>query len=316
MFLLQAFLFKFPNIVWKNLKNLSGLNVSKLVGMAWDTHMLTQEKRDEKMEHMAIFIDMWLKTYSQYKYNALTQFRDKFSYLMFCFGRRSGTYLHGLYMFVKLLYFINIIGQFFLLSAFLDLNFWAFGFSAMATLRKQGNWQDQYNFPRIGLCDYKVRQLENVQTFTVQCVLSINLFLEKMYLLLWFWLIMVLIFDSVNLCQWTVRGLMPNSGESFINKYLMLLEIDPKKDKKLFVRFVHRYLRSDGVFVLRMVAVNTSEILILDLMRHLWKRFQDNYSLNEDQDGVAAPNGSSPGVSPSAPAIEENDYSLPPKKIE
>nr|BCO10879.1 Limax innexin 10 [Ambigolimax valentianus] len=318
MFLLQAFMFKFPNLIWKHLKNYCGLNVAKLIGMAWDTNMLTQDKRDEKMEHMAVFIDKWLTTYTQYKYNVFTRFRDKFSRVMFCFGKHSGTYLNGLYMFVKLLYMANVIGQFFLLSSFLDLNFWMFGLSAMKTLNKQGHWEDYENFPRIGLCDYKIRQLQNLQTYTVQCVLSINLFLEKMYLILWFWLILMVAFDSVNLLQWIIRGLRPHSGESFLVKYLHLMDVDTKEEKKDFVRFVHSYLRSDGVFMLRMVAENTSEIMVLDLIKHLWKKFKELHCLKDADADQVVENGAAFSPGPSAPSIDDEDEDfepIEPKKI-
>uniref|UniRef100_A0A0B7AQ97 Innexin n=1 Tax=Arion vulgaris TaxID=1028688 RepID=A0A0B7AQ97_9EUPU len=135
-----------------------------------------------------------------------------------------------------------------------------------------------------------------------------------MYLILWFWLIFVLIFDSINLIQWLFRNLRPHSGESFVAKYLRLLQIDSKRQKKLFVKFVHTYLRVDGVFMLRIVAGNTSEILILDLIKHLWERFQNAHSILEKDDAVT-PNGISLNTSPSAPDIEDYDNTLPPKKF-
>ncbi|NP_001191594.1 pannexin 6 [Aplysia californica] len=313
MFILQAALFKFPNILWQELKIYSGLNVSKVVGMAWETSMMKQEERDEKMGHIAHFIDRWLRTYSQYKYNALTRFRDRFSSVIWCFGERTGTYISGLYMFTKLLYFVNVIGQFFLLSAFLDLNFWRFGIDAFTIWNKKGRWQDLYNFPRIGLCDYKVRQLENIQTLSVQCVLSINLFLEKMYLILWFWLVMLLVFNTVNMIQWIIRGISQTRSEAFLAKNLNLLGIDSKRQRKLFVRFTRNYLRTDGVFMLRIVADNTSEIMTLDLLKQLWKKFKESH--HEDEGDLHKPNGD-PVADPSAPLVEDNDDSIPPKNVD
>ena len=308
MFVFQASLFKFPHVVWGELKNYCGLNVSKIVGMAWETSMMTQDERDVKMKHISIFIDRWLHTYSQYKYNAITQFRDKMSKFFWCFGKRSGNYLSGLYMFTKWLYFANVIGQFFLLSAFLDLNFWRFGIDAMTVWKKNGRWQDLYNFPRIGHCDYDLRQLQNIQTMTVQCVLSINMFLEKMYLVLWFWLILLLVCNSVNLFQWILRGLSHERSESFLAKNLKLLGVDSKRDQKLFLKFVRKYLRTDGVFVLRIVADNTSEVMTLDLVNQLWKLFRETH----DTEGkLHEPHGAPPD--PTAPVVEYNDDSLPPK---
>ncbi|XP_059174229.1 innexin unc-9-like isoform X2 [Physella acuta] len=312
VFLIQAFLFYFPYMVWQQMKNYSGLNVTKIVGMALDTSMLTQDKRDEKMGHIAHFMDRWLLTYSQYKYNALTNFRDKCSRVMFCFGKRSGTYLSGLYMFIKLLYFANVIGQFFLLSSFLDINFWTFGIKAMETFGKKGRWQDHHTFPRVGFCDYKIRQLYNLQTFTVQCVLSINLFLEKMYLIFWFWLVILLAFNTVNLIQWILRSIVPSIGGNFLSKYSILLKLNTASEKKLFRKFVGQYLKTDGVFVMRIVSANIGDMLTLDLVNHLWKQYKDKYTLKDD---VAASPGRNGGLaSPSAPDID--DDTIPPKKVD
>ena len=288
--------------------------------------MMTQDKRDEQMEHVAIFVDRWLKTYSQYRFNALTRIRDKLSTVFWCFGKRSGTYLTGLYMFTKLLYFVNVIGQFFLLSAFLDLNFWTYGLEAIYTLNKMGRWRDYYNFPRVGLCDFKIRQLQNIQPYTVQCVLSLNMFLEKMYLIVWFWLVFLLVADMINFGQWLFRALFPRQGERFLAKYLLLLGIDKKQEKVLFKKFVNKHLHPDGIFMLRIVAGNTSEILTLDLVRHLWDRFKRVHGLKPAEEVEGPPGNEGPRDSgsghaplvrqPSAPVVEEDDDNLPPKIVD
>ena len=42
--------------------------------------------------------------------------------------------------------------------------------------------EDTRRFPRVTFCDLDVRQMTNVQTWTVQCSLPINLFNEKTFL--------------------------------------------------------------------------------------------------------------------------------------
>lgn len=37
-------------------------------------------------------------------------------------------------------------------------------------------------------------------------------------------------------------------------------------------QFVTEYLRSDGIFVLRILAVNTDEVVVSQLVEELWKR--------------------------------------------
>lgn len=297
MFLIQALLFKLPNLIWSELKGYSGLNVEKIVAMVQETSVMPEEEREKKLSHVAVFMHHWLQTYQQYRFSVITYFREKFSRLFFCFGKRTGTYLTGLYMFVKILYVGNIIGQFFFLSAFLDCNYWSFGVNATQEFFNKGKWQDHVTFPRIGLCDYKIRQMANVQTFSVQCVLSVNLFLEKIYLLLWFWMIGLLAANVINLGMWFTDNVLPGRTERFMGQYAKLLDITNSSDKTRFKIFVFNYLRNDGVFIIRMLAKNCGHIPSLDLVKQLWITFSKDL---ERRDRRHAQNGT-PRMLPSAP---------------
>ncbi|XP_076460049.1 innexin unc-9-like [Babylonia areolata] len=303
MFLLQALLFKVPNLLWRELKGYSGLNMEKVVGIIQYTATLSAEERVEKLSHAAIFMHRWLKSYSMYRFNTAARVREQVSGVLFCFGKRTGTYLTGLYMFIKTLYIANSLGQFFMLSAFLGVNYWSFGVDAMSVLAKEGKWQDHYTFPRVGLCDYKIRQMNNVQTFSVQCVLAINLFLEKMYLVLWFWMIGLLAANIINLGLWFIDNVLPGRNERFMFRYAKMIGIESTHEKTLFRLFTFNYLRRDGIFILRMVAKNTSSLMCLELVRELWKVFQQDLEERDSRNG--APN--SLNRQPSAPADDDDD---------
>ena len=49
MLLIQCLLFKFPNILWKELKGYSGINIQKIVNMAEEASMTPPEEREKKV---------------------------------------------------------------------------------------------------------------------------------------------------------------------------------------------------------------------------------------------------------------------------
>jgi len=52
-------------------------------------------------------------------------------------------------------------------------------------------------------------------------------------------------------------------------------KVDPRndKDRKISHKFAQMYLRQDGVFVLRLVAKNSADLVVADIIAALW----DNY---------------------------------------
>lgn len=191
-------------------------------------------------------------------------------------GRRSGRSLVLLYLFTKFLYFLNTVGQFFIISSILKTNFWTYGLDVVATYSQQGEWENEDVFPRVALCDMKVRQLQNLQTYTMQCVLSINLFLEKMFFLLWFCLLFMFIANALSLAKWAFQLISDAQASHFLMNYLWHFApelLTTHEDKKKFLELVLKYLQPDGLFVVRMISVNTTEMLTTDLLKQIWVRY-------------------------------------------
>lgn len=68
---------------------------------------------------------------------------------LFCFGKRHGSYLSGLYIFIKLLYCINIISQFFILNSFMGNWYSLFGFKLLSGLYHTRTWAESPYFPKV-----------------------------------------------------------------------------------------------------------------------------------------------------------------------
>ncbi|XP_052236290.1 innexin unc-9-like [Dreissena polymorpha] len=295
---LMAFLFKSPNIIWHLLNTKSGINLSRICELTDTINLGDSEKREECLKQIARHIDRWLRENRNYHRNILVRVRQKLSNLfVWCFARRDGYYLTGFYLFVKALYCVNCVGQFYLLDAFLAMDFGGYGFEIMAYFRDHGEWKETSRFPRVTLCDFKIRQLQNIQQFTVQCVLPINLFNEKIFAIIWFWYFFIAILSFYNLASWLCYLLFSHNKETFVRKYLRIgNQIRSGFDKKLSRRFANEYLRDDGCFLLRMVGKNSTDIILSDLLRLLWIMYKEapfnnrsNTAYLKDQDVDAEP---------------------------
>ncbi|XP_067686693.1 innexin unc-9-like [Haliotis asinina] len=279
IFILQALMFELPHFIWRSLKGHSGLNMKKIVGMCIESQASPKDTRDKKLEQIAMFIDRWLRTYRRFSIPTLK----------FCqFGNRSGRYLVLLYMFIKFLYLVNVVAQFQILTIFLGFNYWKYGAEVVGYLTEDPRWNDLQRFPRVGMCDFDIRQLQNIHRYTVQCVLSINLFLEKIFVGQWFVLALLSVVTLLSFLSWFIEEVFTCRRERFLHKYMYFINEENNKqggslNTKLFKKFVRGYLRHDGVFVIRTVANNINDVLAYDLLNRLWSLFESQQDEGTDE---------------------------------
>ena len=101
-----------------------------------------------------------------------------------------------------------------------------------------------------------------------------NLFNEKIYLFVWFWMAFVAGITCVSLLTWALRAIFRVDRHRYVKKHLHLMDkLTRDTDKKTALRFVEDYLRQDGVFILRLVGHNTNAITATEFVCSLW----DNY---------------------------------------
>lgn len=83
------------------------------------------------------------------------------------------------------------------------------------------NINDEFLQLQVTFCDISVREIGNVNQKTVQCVLMINMFNEKIFLGIWFWLFLLGILTSINLLYWIITTAMPQYGRNFVKNSLV-----------------------------------------------------------------------------------------------
>jgi hypothetical protein len=293
---LMALFFYLPFIFWRLMSKSSGLDAKSVMKIVYSMDAASNESRDKVMKNTVRLID-----------RAIDYHRDYYD--MSLFGRirrqvnrcclppnRSGYYISVLYIFIKLLYIGNVMLQFFILNSFMIPGFGLFGVQVIQDLIKGKSFWESPRFPRVTMCDFVIRTLgENNHRNTIQCTLPINLFNEKIFIFIWFWLLLVAFISVYSLFSWiftfTIRSRL-----SFIRRYLKLndrLGYETRsKDDKLLRAFVFDYLKPDGVFLLRIVKKNTNDIVVGELVCALWdsfKRFgyKRMVHLNDEEDKEA-----------------------------
>ncbi|PIC18942.1 hypothetical protein B9Z55_024657 [Caenorhabditis nigoni] len=260
---LEALCFYIPCIMWRGLLHWhSGINVQSLTQMACDARMMDADARAATVQTIAGHME-----------DALEIQREVTDVSGMCVQKRWANYVTLLYVFIKMLYLGNVVLQVFMLNSFLGTDNLFYGFHILRDLLNGREWEVSGNFPRVTMCDFEVRVLGNVHHHTVQCVLMINMFNEKIFLFLWFWYFMVAFVSAVSMFHWIIISFLPGQHMKFIRKYLRATDL--ATDRQSVKKFVHKFLGYDGVFCMRMISAHAGDILATELIVALWHNFND-----------------------------------------
>lgn len=225
-----------------------------------------------------------------------------FSESLFCgSGIYLGNYLVTTYFFIKIVYLVNSIVQFFIMNEFLGKQFHELGIDILRYLTNTYNIEtsaESVYFPKVVMCDFRIREFGHPNfshRYTIQCVLPINLYNQQIFTFLWFWFLILFCANFWAMCQW-VNRMLPKNRRRYINRRLNMLKyfkelnestsiivkkpglfinrrksisFEAKKQKR---NFIEEYLKFDGVFILRMISMLTSEIVGTELLHELWTK--------------------------------------------
>jgi len=283
--LCMMFLFYLPGFVWRNLNKACGINTKIITKMVTDMDQLDGEKREKAVRALAKHIDKALAYHREYEYGFMFNLRRRIGSIFCCsMGRHSGNYLASTYILIKLLYIANALGQIFLLNVFMGHGFGLIGFETMKRWWNGLDMEVVERFPRITMCKFVIRTLgDNIQPYDVQCLLPINIYNEKIFLVIWFWLVFVVIVSVYGLIKWlyyfTIQARM-----NFVQRFLEANEIPFYKssiltnDDQGVIRrledFVENYCRQDGLLLLRLIKKNTNNVIAGEVICALWDNWK------------------------------------------
>lgn len=280
--LAQAVLFYVPCLFWRVLNDRSGINVNNLVEAAETIqNALYPERREKTIKYMIRHLDHYLAYQRDYRGGCCSTIKSVLTKcLCLTCGNRFGNYLITLYLFVKLIFLSNVLFQLFLIDRFLGAEYHLYGFQMVADFVSGADRVPARRFPRVTLCDFEIRQMGNIHRHTVQCVLPINLFNEMIYLFLWFWFFALALLNLIGLATWIWNIRFRFRRTRYVRKQLKIMgKLDrggnDEHEMRLTRQFVEVYLRQDGVFVLKLVAKNSTELVVADIVAALWDNFRN-----------------------------------------
>jgi hypothetical protein len=292
--MVQALMFYLPVLLWRNLNSRTGIDLNDIVETAEKFQFSDDMETKKKTLN---FLSKQTDRYLGMSKRPTNKFGGPFSNLgpvmknclstlcTPCCGKRFGNYISMMYLFVKLLMLANVIGQIFLLNKFLGFDYNLYGFYVVRAWMNGSEWHESPRFPRVTLCDFDIRRLGNIHRYTVQCVLTINLFNEMIYLVIWFWLCFVALLTAVGILLLLLRIFISTDKFSYIEKHLVLDNVynpDKEKDRILMRKFVDEYLRQDGVLMLRLVGHNTNKVVVNEFICSLFKFYTEKKDVRKD----------------------------------
>jgi len=106
----------------------------------------------------------------------------------------------------------------------------------------------------------------------------INMFNEKAYIFIWFWLLVLSAFNAVNLVYWFLNSHLDCNLVGFVRRHLSYTHDTSDSDKRTpteeeIVSFTKNYLFMDGVTTLRLLESNAGEVVTADMVKNLWNDF-------------------------------------------
>lgn len=133
-----------------------GINLHGVLQMACDEHNIEPENRDRTVNILSRHVDDSLRHQRDFGT------KSKSVYLWTCvkLGKFYGAYVALLYCLMKVLYLLNVFGQFFLLNRFLETDDYPFfGAHVLWDMLQGREWVNSGKFPRVTLCDFEIRNL-------------------------------------------------------------------------------------------------------------------------------------------------------------
>jgi len=294
IFISVAIIFYLPRLLWQGVLEAEGINITAMVrSVNGFESALNPANRDRQIGFLAKYMMAHFSTKKrQSGSSGLKQLLGKICF----FSRSDASYVGRMYLLLKVLQVTVSVGILFILNVWLD-GFHFYGIDVLVSAFK-GTYNQTNAFPLVSVCEMDKRDLGDDKTYRFQCLLTMNLFNEKIFVLFWFYLVYVAIVTILNTFFWFLKVLQTSKREAYIRTLLKLsksadIDFDNPEHKTLFREFVQKFLKPDGVFTFRLINANTTTVVMHEITGKLWNLWKEDKENRDALKEVASGKGKS-----------------------
>lgn len=187
-----------------------------------------------------------------------------------------GNKLSMMYVFLIAIYWLVSIGQlFFMMKIFGFENAMKYGNGVWVAIKSGGFMLESPQFPRMVYT--KIPDFYSMGgnlNLIAQCILPMNMVLEKIVLILSLWFLFLSIVQTLRLIRWFM-SIFVNWRRNFIMKLLgMTFDKSNKRRNQIVDEFITRFLQKDGVFVLKMISLNCPKTIASGIATEMYKFYR------------------------------------------
>lgn len=298
LLVLQAFSFYFPYMMWNFISSKSGYDLYNIV-IAAKKFDKSYNDPAENLRILNYLVSTIKQAHSDiYSKNSKLKSRNNNILEKSLKSRsiRSIIFLNYAYTFIKIVYLANCIAQLYLVNKLLEqksvqkyTNSSGFNLiDIIYQLLRGEHFNETIVFPRIVECELLLRAGFDKATrlsISVRCVLTLNMFIEKIYIFLALWFSILLVILSVDLFRNLLNYAFEQIDFYYIRHRLSL--VNENEDHTVLMKlFSKKILRADGVMVLRLIERNSSIYLVNRIINTLWAELEasERRFLNVDED--------------------------------
>jgi len=297
----QTVAFACPRLLWAALNHNGGIEVSEAIKQARISQMASKFRNTgvRREEVQSIVNNISQVDMKKKKYPKLTRGQrvSMAARCRCCTSSFSSLYLTNLLIIVKALYIISIPVNVAFISGFLGRGYFTMGFEIFSRFSLQKSIYFENMFPMSTLCKIVAYANTIEQPQVVQCMLLMNMYNEKLFLILWYWYLALFIIAIIDFIQVLVFRFMPSYRLRYFRAELPVIK--NQFDGKSVRNFFNHHCSVDCCFALKLMKAHLDHVtmklilegLITDYMAEESKmRINEGFVDDDDVDEYGSSN--------------------------